>query len=36
MKISDILGCPSATNTRPKHDFFETPEECTIALDPTS
>jgi hypothetical protein len=30
--ISDILGCPSPTNTREPNDFYRTPGECTQAL----
>jgi hypothetical protein len=31
-KVSELLGCASATNVREKHDFYQTPHECTAAL----
>jgi hypothetical protein len=32
MKFSELLGCPSHINQREKHDFYQTPPECTEAL----
>jgi hypothetical protein len=32
MTISQILGCPSPTNTRRKHDAYQTPPAVTRAL----